>query len=488
MWQETSGSGSTAQSGVDKAKQGIVAARATMQGAGTGISDNQQQWEATDAANTQAELQSRTEVQHSVLSERLQRLEARVSLHTSTNKQQQHQQQQHSHQQPQHHTADVASAALRQSLLLEERSLELGHRDMLLRRARDSIATLQSELESMRAAEHREHQARLELEHCLQERDAVQAELHATRRHSAEAAAALEAEVLRLRREKEQEAAAAQAARQQAAAAQDASGRDGESLRSTTELLQQARSAVAALQEQALHRDGLEGELSRARDELKGILKAYNVTTALQCFVYCDKLLYNSRISDINLLLRSNNVSLQDATAVAADRAASLRKQDAAVLTADVTRLTKQLDTERRRSLEALRERDAANSETTRIAHSLELYSISKTVQDMHIRAALQSHVGLCDAEYSSRIGCFTAALHFLAQSELALLAVLTCKYNTSNTNACAVEQEAVGDVDALKLANEHLELTLQRCATRADREVTSLRTALEAAQTEAEE
>jgi hypothetical protein len=195
MWQETSGSGSTAQSGVDKAKQRTVAARATMQGAGTGISDNQQQWEATDAANTQAELQSSTEVQHSVLSERLQRLEARVSLHTSTNKQQQHQQQQHSHQQPQHHTADVASAALRQSLLLEERSLELGHRDMLLRRARDSIATLQSELESMRAAEHREHQARLELEHCLQERDAVQAELHATRRHSAEAAAALEAEV-----------------------------------------------------------------------------------------------------------------------------------------------------------------------------------------------------------------------------------------------------------------------------------------------------
>jgi hypothetical protein len=89
---------------------------------------------------------------------------------------------------------------------------------------------------------------------------------------------------------------------------------------------------------------------------------------------------------------------------------------------------------------------------------------------------------------YTSVCMTVTAALHFLAQSELVLLAVLTCKYNTSNTNACAVEQEAVGDVDALKLANEHLELTLQRCATRADREVTSLRTALEAAQTEAEE
>jgi hypothetical protein len=50
------------------------------------------------------------------------------------------------------------------------------------------------------------------------------------------------------------------------------------------------------------------------------------------------------------------------------------------------------------------------------------------------------------------------------------------------------VLQEAVGDVDALKLANEHLELTLQRCAARADREVTSLRAALEAAQTEAEQ
>jgi hypothetical protein len=197
MWQETSASGSTAQSFIDKTKQRAVAAcvRAAMQGTGNAISNNQQQWEATNAATTQAELQSSTEVQHSVLSERLQRLEARVSLHTSTNKQQQHQQQQHSHQQPQHHTADVASAALRQSLLLEERSLELGHRDMLLRRARDSIATLQSELESMRSAEHREHQARLELEHCSQERDAVQSELHATRRHSAEAAAALEAEV-----------------------------------------------------------------------------------------------------------------------------------------------------------------------------------------------------------------------------------------------------------------------------------------------------
>jgi hypothetical protein len=60
--------------------------------------------------------------------------------------------------------------------------------------------------------------------------------------------------------------------------------------------------------------------------------------------------------------------------------------------------------------------------------------------------------------------------------------------YKTRRTIACAGEQEAVGDVEALKLANEHLELTLQRCATRADREVTSLRTALEAAQTEAEE
>jgi hypothetical protein len=192
MWQETSGTGSIAQSFIDKTKPAVAAGvRAAMQSA----SNDQNQWEATDAANTQDELQSSTEVQHSVLSERLQRLEARVSLHTSTNKQQQHQQQQHHHQQPQHHTADVASAALRQSLLLEERSLELGHRDMLLRRARDSIATLQSELESMRAAEHREHQARLELEHCTQERDAVQSELHATRRHSAEAAAALEAEV-----------------------------------------------------------------------------------------------------------------------------------------------------------------------------------------------------------------------------------------------------------------------------------------------------
>jgi hypothetical protein len=54
----------------------------------------------------------------------------------------------------------------------------------------------------------------------------------------------------------------------------------------------------------------------------------------------------------------------------------TVRKQDAAVLTADVTRLTKQLDTERRRSLEALRERDAANSETTRIAHSLEVCTV----------------------------------------------------------------------------------------------------------------
>jgi hypothetical protein len=53
-----------------------------------------------------------------------------------------------------------------------------------------------------------------------------------------------------------------------------------------------------------------------------------------------------------------------------------VRKQDAAVLTADVTRLTKQLDTERRRSLEALRERDAASSETTRIAHSLEVCAV----------------------------------------------------------------------------------------------------------------
>jgi hypothetical protein len=195
MWQETSAASGAAQSSVDKNKQTAVAGVRAMQSAMNGASSDQQQWEAADATNTQAELHSSTEVQRSVLSERLQRLEARVSLHTSTNKQQQHQQQQQYHQQPQHHTADVASAALRQSLLLEERSLELGHRDMLLRRARDSIAALQSELESLRAVEHREHQARLKLEHCLQERDAVQSELQATRRQSVESAAALEAEV-----------------------------------------------------------------------------------------------------------------------------------------------------------------------------------------------------------------------------------------------------------------------------------------------------
>jgi hypothetical protein len=40
---------------------------------------------------------------------------------------------------------------------------------------------------------------------------------------------------------------------------------------------------------QALHRDGLEGELSRARDELKGnSTNLYIVTDALQSIVYCD--------------------------------------------------------------------------------------------------------------------------------------------------------------------------------------------------------
>jgi hypothetical protein len=58
----------------------------------------------------------------------------------------------------------------------------------------------------------------------------------------------------------------------------------------------------------------------------------------------------------------------------------TVRKQDAVVLTADVTRLTKLLDAERRRSLESLRERDAANSETARLAHSLEV----RTADDVH--------------------------------------------------------------------------------------------------------
>ena len=128
-----------------------------------------------------------------LLAERLAQLELRVHA----------QGRQDSEQQQPTAAADVASAALRQSLLLEERSLELGHRDMLLRRARDSISHLQSELEALRPVEQQAQQLQSELHDARQD-------LAVFRRQALQEHQQLEAEIARLRRERETEAGHAQ--------------------------------------------------------------------------------------------------------------------------------------------------------------------------------------------------------------------------------------------------------------------------------------
>ncbi|KAG5175461.1 hypothetical protein JKP88DRAFT_250141 [Tribonema minus] len=295
------------------------------------------------------------------LADRLQKLESVVSQAAAANGAQEQgnqQRQQHSQQQEQQRKRVVedaddgdGGAALRESLLMEEHNLELGHRDMLLRRARDSIAALQAEVEALRSADAARRELSAELGDVRADRDALAGDLRQLRRAAKEAAREAEAQAARLRSERDEVLSDVAQARALAEDAQRRADAQAAAARAAREAQEASAAALAAAQSQAARLREVEGALRESQTEL-----------------------------------RKTSSALESA------------RMDAAAAKAEAQRATRLVQAERKSCADAAAERDAIAMEHADVLRALEEAS-AECGALRHARAGLEGALQRCAAE-----------------------------------------------------------------------------------------
>eukprot|EP00611_Tribonema_gayanum_P005287 TRINITY_DN1452_c0_g1_i1.p1 TRINITY_DN1452_c0_g1~~TRINITY_DN1452_c0_g1_i1.p1 ORF type:complete len:992 (+),score=361.40 TRINITY_DN1452_c0_g1_i1:137-3112(+) len=307
------------------------------------------------------------------LADRLQKLESVVSQAAAANgaqDQRNQQRQQHSQQQEQQRKRVVedadegdGGAALRESLLMEEHSLELGHRDMLLRRARDSIAALQAEVEALRSADAARRELSAEVADVRADRDALAGDLRQLRRAAKEAAREADAQAARLRSERDEALSNVAQAKALAEDAQRRADAQAAAARAAREAQEASAAALAAAQSQAARLREVEGALRESQTEL-----------------------------------RETSSALESARA------------DAATAKAEAQRATRLVQAERKSGADAAAERDALAMEHADVLRALEEAS-AECGALRQARAGLEGALQRCAAEADRELAELREAL-----------------------------------------------------------------------------